>query len=180
MLLSQDEPILFGGVRLRGKIDRVELGDGIFVVIDYKTGSVVPALSDIRGGLGLQLPVYLNAVEHLLEASGRSGMTPAGGLYYRLRSQVELNPGVVVENYRGRAFPQSSRTKQVVEDEQELREIIRDAEKTVRQISERIAQGEFPLATLELVPEVCPVCPYKTVCRIQIQKHVSPTAQEEA
>ena len=179
-LLSQDEPILFGGVRLRGKIDRVELGDGIFAVVDYKTGSVVPALNDIRGGLSLQLPLYLHAVEHLLEASGRPGMIPAGGLYYRLRSQVDLSPGVVVEKYRGRAFPKGSRTKQKVEDERELREIIGGAEKTVRQISERIAMGEFPLATLKLVPEVCPVCPYKTVCRIQIQKHVSPVAQEES
>jgi RecB family exonuclease len=158
----------------------VELGDGIFAVVDYKTGSLVPALNDIRGGLSLQLPVYLYAVEHLLEASGRPGMIPAGGLYYRLRSEVELSPGVVVENYRGRAFPQGSRTKQKVEDERELREIIGGTEKTVRQISGRIARGEFPLATPELVPDVCPACPYRTVCRIQIQKHVSPAAQEES
>jgi ATP-dependent helicase/nuclease subunit B len=178
-LLSREEPIILGGVSLRGKIDRVDTGEDFFVVVDYKTGSKVSGLEDMREGLSLQLPVYMHAVEHLLQASGRSGFSPAGGLYYRLRSPVELVPGAVADTFRGKAFPQRSRTKQTVESTERLRDVINAAEDTIRSISAQISVGEFPLARTELVPEVCRMCTYKTICRIQLQKHVSPMSPEE-
>ena len=41
-ILSREEPVTFGGARLRGRIDRVEIGDGFFAVMDYKTGKRHP------------------------------------------------------------------------------------------------------------------------------------------
>ena len=53
-------------VRLRGKVDRIDLLDGGFRVIDYKTG-YAPTRNDVVKDLrAVQLPLYALAVERLL------------------------------------------------------------------------------------------------------------------
>jgi len=41
-------PLAFGDVWVRGKIDRIDVGDGRAVVLDYKTGSKKPLRSRSR------------------------------------------------------------------------------------------------------------------------------------
>lgn len=51
-------------LRLRGKIDRVDMDEnGHFVVYDYKSGMTAKS-AEIRQGLHLQLPLYLQVLEH--------------------------------------------------------------------------------------------------------------------
>jgi len=67
-----------GDIRLRGKIDRVDLqGDGGLLVIDYKTGAL-PSPKDIAEGRNLQLPLYSAAGEAILP--GKS----SGGAFHRI------------------------------------------------------------------------------------------------
>jgi ATP-dependent helicase/nuclease subunit B len=67
---------LSGGtvVRLRGYIDRVDLGDGAAYVTDYKTGSSYDKkdfdADPVVAGTKVQLAVYSNAVRRQLEAAG--------------------------------------------------------------------------------------------------------------
>ena len=178
-ILSRQEPVALGGARLRGRIDRVDTGDGFFAVIDYKTGRDVPGLSEIREGLSLQLPAYIAAAGELLSGIGRRDLAPAGGLYYRLRDEVELKPGLVADSFRGRAFPARSRSRQVVRDETEIREIIGETARCIGGILEGITGGRFPLTRPELVPKLCGHCGFRTVCRIQSLKHVTPESPEE-
>ena len=66
-ILGSSEPMKVGGVDLAGKIDRVEIGDGIFTIGDYKTGTSMPKIRAIREGRSLQLPIYLVVVQQLSE-----------------------------------------------------------------------------------------------------------------
>ncbi|MBA4373486.1 MAG: hypothetical protein C0402_11575 [Thermodesulfovibrio sp.] len=46
------------GISLRGKIDRVDAGNKVFRIIDYKTGTADIGSAVIKSGKGLQLPLY--------------------------------------------------------------------------------------------------------------------------
>ena len=66
------------GLRLRGRIDRVDtLGDRA-VVRDYKGGARVSGVAAWEAEDNLQLPIYMLAVRELL------GLEPSGGLYVSL------------------------------------------------------------------------------------------------
>ena len=177
--LSTQEPVQFGPVRLRGKVDRVDVGEGFFSVVDYKTGSVIPRMKDIIDGTSLQIPIYLHAIEELLHSRGSADLVPAGGFYCRIGKEISMNPGIVAAEFRGRAFPAGSRSKQTVQDEKELRGVIAKTKEAVGKIVDGIASGAFPLTRPELVARVCAYCDFKTICRIQIMKNISPEEAEE-
>ena len=71
-----------GGVRLIGKIDRVDLldmdGERFAMVIDYKSGRTGYDPSDIYAGVSLQLPIYLEVAKDRFDAK------PAGFFYFHL------------------------------------------------------------------------------------------------
>jgi RecB family exonuclease len=76
-LQEGDEPVDLGGVLVKGRADRIDIGPEGLVVIDYKR-SRVSSLADIaRDGL-VQLQLYAAA------ASRRLGLPVAGGLYRSL------------------------------------------------------------------------------------------------
>jgi hypothetical protein len=101
-------------------------------------------------------------------------------MYYRLRDTIELKPAVASSAYKGRAFPGKSRSQQFVEDDRALAEVIGNAAGAAGKAVDGMAQGEFPLTRPELVEEVCRSCSFRTVCRIQTLKHVSPAPSEES
>ena len=78
-----------GRMRLRGKIDRVDIcedEDNVYVkVIDYKTGAKAFDLGELYYGLQLQLVLYLNTALEL-ESRKHHGKTviPAGIFYYQM------------------------------------------------------------------------------------------------
>ncbi|MDP6544133.1 MAG: PD-(D/E)XK nuclease family protein [Phycisphaerae bacterium] len=80
--MSRDDAVVVhtpaGDIRLRGKIDRVDLqGEGSLLVVDYKTGAL-PSPADIASGRNLQLPLYSAAAAEIL--SGEA----AGGAFHRI------------------------------------------------------------------------------------------------
>ena len=84
--LSCREPITIGDVRMTGKIDRIDIGNGTFNIVDYKTGSSTVRMPEILSGRSLQLPIYLQTAKKLLEMHGGIGLEPAAGLYYKVRA----------------------------------------------------------------------------------------------
>ena len=83
----------YGHMRLRGKIDRVDIceeGDELYVkVIDYKTGVKAFDLGELYYGLQLQLILYLNTALEL-ESRKHRGKTviPAGIFYYQMKDPL--------------------------------------------------------------------------------------------
>jgi ATP-dependent helicase/nuclease subunit B len=72
-----DEPVDLGGVLLRGRADRIDIGPQGLMVVDYKR-SRAASLADIRREGLVQLQLYAVA------ASKRLGLPVAGGVYRSL------------------------------------------------------------------------------------------------
>lgn len=73
-------------VRLHGRIDRIDRGDGgKYRVIDYKTGKLAGKDDDMAGGAALQLPVYLVAASKITGSEEAKGTA-----FYR---KVGTGPG---------------------------------------------------------------------------------------
>lgn len=77
-------------VRLRGKIDRIDLCGDLVRLIDYKTGGVSCSLGEVHTGVKLQLLLYLAVMR-------KCGYRPAGSFYLPTRTDftTELPYGLV-------------------------------------------------------------------------------------
>ena len=88
-----------GSMRLRGKIDRVDLceeEDKLYVkVIDYKTGEKAFDLGELCYGLQMQLVVYMNAALEIQQKKHpEKKVIPAGLFYYQMKDPMVAKPGV--------------------------------------------------------------------------------------
>lgn len=89
-----------GEFSLVGKIDRVDVKAGRYIVIDYKSGSSAASYAekDLYIGHKMQLPVYVKAVQQIY------GMRPAGFYYFNMHNNfTDLNKDSVY-TYNGRTL----------------------------------------------------------------------------
>ena len=92
--LEGSEPVeLEGGLRVRGRIDRVDAHDGMALVIDYKTGKRVDRykVASWEPENRFQAALYMLVVEKLL------GLRAAGGVYVALGSEDPRPRGMVAK-----------------------------------------------------------------------------------
>lgn len=184
--LSSAQPISVGGVPLQAKIDRIDIGDGVFNVIDYKTGSSTTRIRDICEGRALQLPIYLEIAKLLLHGEYR----PTAGLYHKIRFDkctVELGVGnkddndTSIQEYKDEVWKKvHSSNGQLVAP---LAPVIQRVIGYVAHYVDEMCDGKFPLITrvktfvdavedgsLPLTPrkktEPCNYCSYKQMCRV--------------
>jgi len=146
-------PIGDGTIRLRGRVDRVDvLPGGRFIITDYKTGSYHPRLSDIAAGKALQLPLYLLAVEKL------TGMEGVAGTYYVIRRGEVRNRPVFRAAGLEDCFSGSRRNS--LDD---VREVVETALSWTERHLAGIRAGRFPPRS---DTGSCPgYCGFRTVCR---------------
>jgi len=159
--------IKIGDVKMQGKIDRVEIGDGFFVVADYKTGGTEIKIDDIIEGRSIQLPIYINALEQYWEQQGIE-LKGVAGIYYKLRDECRAELGLGDAEYKDIAFQAHSTSGQIVPGRKiniSLDEVVKRAVDYIHEYVESISQGEFPLTPHEQ-DKVCRYCPYKRICRI--------------
>ncbi|MBO7345103.1 MAG: PD-(D/E)XK nuclease family protein, partial [Clostridia bacterium] len=71
-------PLNGGKVKIKGKIDRVDLSDKFYRVVDYKTGKADPSEKALFAGVKLQLYLYAQAVKNKF----KDGEIFPAGLYY--------------------------------------------------------------------------------------------------
>lgn len=199
--LSCEEPISIGNVRMKGKIDRIDIGNGTFNIVDYKTGSTTVRMQEILSGQSLQLPVYLQVAKKLLESHKRTEFEPAAGLYHKVRldqCKVELGIGAASENgiayetYNGNDWKSASKSGQLLEDEFFAARLAR-VSGYVQHYVDSISNGTFPLITrvetfvdseeegdTPITPNnktgPCSYCNYKRVCRVGV---ISETPQTD-
>ena len=190
--LSCTTPIRIGNVRMTGKIDRIDIGNGAFNVIDYKTGSSTIRMPEILNGRSLQLPVYLQIAKKLLDNNGITDLAAAAGLYHKIRlDQCTIELGIGTEFLNGEAFKNyngkdwrsvSSRSGQLLDDEIFEARLVR-VSGYVQQYVDSISNGNFPLITRvetfvdreeegegPITPRnktaPCSYCDYKRICRV--------------
>jgi RecB family exonuclease len=144
---------LGGGLRLRGRIDRVDVGgDGEAAVYDYKGSSAPAGARWIRDGK-LQVALYMRAVEQLLQ------LRAIGGFYQPLSGQDLRARGVL----DGEAGVELDRVATDVLDHADMRELLDEAVAAARGVAAEAGRGE-----LAARPETCAFrggCMYPTICR---------------
>jgi ATP-dependent helicase/DNAse subunit B len=163
--LSIDSPIKVGDITMRGKVDRVEVGEDVFTVSDYKTGKYIPKMKDISEGISLQIPIYLFAIEEVMRRRLGKEMKGVAGLYHLLRRKPLAKLCLGNTEYRNEAFNVGPRHQSLF-DEAALRNIILRTIDFVKRYVEGITQGRFNLTEHDTI-EVCPFCDYDRICRIK-------------
>jgi ATP-dependent helicase/nuclease subunit B len=74
-------------INLTGYVDRVDISDNYFRVIDYKTGDVNLNLAEVYSGIKLQLFIYLIAMKEKL------GLDVAGAFYFPIGDDFASSKG---------------------------------------------------------------------------------------
>ena len=72
--------LLGGQIQLEGKIDRVDVCENRFRIIDYKTGKIEDNIKRVFYGKKIQLVTYLLAMQ-------KTGLKPAGVVYFPIRNE---------------------------------------------------------------------------------------------
>ena len=146
---------LGGGFKLRGRIDRIDIGPGgEAVVYDYKGKDPPPAARWIRDGK-LQIALYMRAAEELL------GLNVVGGLYQPLAGRDMRARGVL----DGDSGIELDCVSTDVREHDEVRELLAEALATAQAVAEQTARGE-----LEPRPQTCAWrggCMHPTICRCE-------------
>ncbi len=177
--LSQEKPVSVGRIRLKGKVDRIDLAADHFTIIDYKTGTKLPTAGDIRSGVSLQLPLYLHVTQRLLAEGGKTGRAPAGALHYRLRSPVLARAALGNAEFKQRAFDSHDGRRNLSQSAEEMQSVMDRSLSAAEGYVDGIAGGRFPLVDPERVKDICGYCEYKTMCRIQSVRRVQSSDREE-
>jgi ATP-dependent helicase/DNAse subunit B len=146
---------------ISGQIDRVDLAaDDTAIAYDYKlsTGST---LEDIKSGRSLQLPIYLEALEHVLLPNHPIG----GGGYYVIRGGAERrNKGL----HRADALKYTKLRANVtaVVGEEEWKRIRRDVIGRIWDFLDQMRAGQFGVSPSEK-EKTCRFCDFAAVCRYE-------------
>jgi ATP-dependent helicase/DNAse subunit B len=165
--LSRDAPVSFGGISLRGKIDRIDVGGGAFTLVDYKSGKNTSSFADINRGLALQLPLYLRAAEDLLR-SHVPELKGVAALYHKvLDPKSDRKLGLALKEYMGASFEKLSGYAGLLKSEKELEALIEATIEKAKGYVDGVAAGAFPLTSRDLVKKQCPTCPYRSLCRVR-------------
>ncbi len=145
---------LFPGIRMKGKIDRIDADDETFTVIDYKTGAIESVKSGIRNGTELQIPIYSEM------ARRHTNKEPAAAFLYSIKERKRKS-GVVRKDLKAHSIGEKTVSRLTVTKE-EWDELISIGLATAKAYVEQIRSGSF-----ERSPHKCEsYCDWKDVCRL--------------
>lgn len=125
------------GLRVRGIVDRIDLGPGGLVMLDYKTRATRPVGAKSTSGkadLDVQLPLYVEAAAPALQP----GEPVAGARYYSLTKAKVIGEATI--------------------DEEELAGL-------VERVRGHLEAGAYPVDP-DLGREACRYCAFDLVCRM--------------
>jgi RecB family exonuclease len=143
------------GVQLRGRIDRVDVGEGgAAVVYDYKGRSAPPGAKWATEG-AFQMALYMRAVQELLGHETVGGFyQPLAGRDLRARGALDTDSAVELDSVRTDRF-----------EHEELQELLGQCVQEARQAAAQARSG-----LLEPRPDTCAYrggCSYPSICRCE-------------
>jgi ATP-dependent helicase/nuclease subunit B len=151
-----------GGVKVRGKIDRIDLNrkDQTFKVVDYKLGGKKPSADDLLTGLSLQLPLYMYAAREIIKAQINMDFAPGGMEIFSLKYK---------EGDFGKFLIKVTQKKLSTGEQLSLNEdLIKICLDAIEKYVKAIGEGKFNLSSLkDRENKVCRYCGFKPICRIQ-------------
>ncbi len=151
-----------GDVKIRGKIDRIDInkGNGTYKVIDYKLSGKKPTTEELLNGISLQLPLYLFAAKEIIKAQLQKDYAPAGMEIYSLKYR---------EDKFGRIPISVPAKKTDAENDTDVNEeLIKICLESIEKYVKKIGEGKFNLSELkDRENKVCRFCGFKPICRVQ-------------
>jgi ATP-dependent helicase/DNAse subunit B len=158
--LTRSTPSGEESIKIQGQIDRVDQAvDGTLIAYDYKLSTGANA-DDMKAGRSLQLPIYLEALEHLL----LPGQEIAGGGYYILKAKPgRRNSGIYRKDFGHYLGLQAKNSILTDYDWHQLR---REVIKKIWKFFDGMRAGDFRVRP-SLGYETCRFCDFKAVCRYE-------------
>lgn len=176
---AAEPPVVIGGVKLRGKIDRIDSSTNGKTIFDYKTSARNATHQDVvRDGLSPQLLIYLNALNKLLESSGKSDR-PAGAAFISInrdrlmkaKDGTELIEFIVRGEDGGlrynKKFGGTRTMPWTASYPATMDELLKRTETFVKSKVDSAKSGRFNLTKFQ-PQRVCTYCPYQEACRIAL------------
>ncbi|MCW8849810.1 MAG: exodeoxyribonuclease V subunit gamma, partial [Melioribacteraceae bacterium] len=160
---NQSEPFMIGELKLRGKIDRIDVNeeDSSFNIIDYKLKGRKPTGNDLAEGISLQLPVYLMAGRQILEKASAKKFRTNKMIIYSLDYKSD-NFGPIEINLTRK------RNLNIEEIEKLNEEQIDGTKEKMLNYYNSITYGKFNLSSLDdRENKVCRYCDFRSFCRMQ-------------
>ncbi len=174
---------------LQGKIDRIDIFDNYFSIIDYKSGNKEIKLEELYHGLSLQLPLYLDAYSNI------HALKPAGMFYVQVKNHfsdekhkredlVKLNGLLIGGKYIAERYDSelgekkkstyidvafkkdgdfSAYSKVISSDEAML--LIKKAKQHANNSSKAIISGDMSVKPVSGIMDACEYCHYRSICR---------------
>ena len=178
------------GINVKGYIDRIDIYDDGFRIIDYKTGdNNFKNYNDLYSGKKLQLLLYANAFEKIsrLNAKGvfylpimngfdGEEMYTLNGVMLKEDSNImNMDSGLTVENYKSNILHLSTTSKGKIKEnsfyknmcitKEDFNYILNFATKQVEKAIKNIRLGDItPYPLTEKNKCVCTHCEYKALC----------------
>src|SRR4051794_7761387 len=143
------------GIEIRGVIDRVDQAGGHALVVDYKSGKNVMGVAKWADKGKLQAPLYALVVKDLM------GLEPIGAVYQPLAGDDLRARGIVDTAHKDELGDGYVRTDW--KSPEELGEALDEARETVRNVVQRIRDGE-----IQPKPNCCSGgtgCAFPSICR---------------
>lgn len=157
--LSNEQSLSIDNIKLRGKIDRIEINESenSFSITDYKLSGKKPSSNDLWRGISLQLPVYFLAAKSLLKYKTGNEINPGDMFIFSLK----FNESDFGKN-------RISLTRKKNDREALNNRLIDESINNIKQLVQNISEGKFNLTELEDREEkVCKFCELSSVCRIE-------------
>lgn len=148
-------PTASGPVRLRGRIDRIDLHpSGVYVLYDYKTGTP-PTTTELLEGKDVQVGAYLLAAQAFLPKG-----CSVGAAYYSIDSGTLR--GVFHERYSAELDVHHSSIMAGEDFAQQLESF----ERIVSELVNSLLAGVFPIEPVG--SRMCRYCPFQGICRKEV------------
>jgi len=135
------------GAKLRGFVDRVDVwqeqGKNFFRVVDYKTGRKDFDYCDVLCGVGLQMLLYLFALEQTGEAVVGHGAVAAGVQYFPARAPLLSADGWLSHEEAEQARLKEWKRKGLLLQEEDVLQAMEPSEQPVRLCCSRKKDGSL-------------------------------------
>lgn len=161
----ENEDFIFGGIKLKGKIDRIDLikEEKKFRIVDYKLSGKNISKEDLRQGLFLQTTIYMEAAREILrKEEGDKQWKPSDPQIFSLKLNADNFGYKKVKCYDSR--------KSLSEEEisKANLELIEELKIKISEFAKSISNGEFPLSLLkDRENKICIYCQFDGICRVK-------------
>ncbi len=170
---GDDKPALaLSGLKLHGKIDRVDVAPGgsAGLVRDYKSGAKVTAAAKLAKDGKLQPQLYMLALRDLW------GIEPLGGVYVPLSAKDPRPRGILDKDEKGGLLAGEAFVRNDFLDEDALAEALDEAHARASEIAAAMSAGRIDRDPIE---DKCPkYCRFQPICRRERALIVEPTPED--